>query len=348
MKRFLMLLLCFVAVGAFAQIDTTNINKTDSKGRKQGEWKKYEKGKLVYEGQFKDNVPFGVFKYYHANGKLKSTTDFQQGVHKVHTTIYHENGHKASEGDFVDQVKNGEWRYYANTDTLITIENYDHGKKTGCWKIFSAQTGVILEETNYSDDKKNGPHKTYYTDGSVSLEETYLAGKQNGKCTAYYPKRGISSTGNFLNGFRIGSWDYYDANGKIRTTYEYKDQQLVNTYVYLYMKGQGQKINQALIAYFMKAGDKTVAVLRNGNKIMVDETIDQVDQWADFVVFTRIAPSIIAATDAIVGYKNVDGGENDAIIIHLNPAPDEEVYSEGREAKMVKALFNKEKPEEGK
>ena len=262
MKRLLMMLLCFLTVGAFAQIDTTNINKTDSKGRKQGVWKKYEKGVLDYEGQFKDNVPYGTFKYYHPNGKLKSVTEFRVGVHLVHTTIYHENGHKASEGEFVDQLKNGEWRYYANTDTLITIENYSKGKRQGCWKTFSAETGVLLEETNYVDDKLNGPHKTYYTNGNVSLEENYLNGKQNGKCTAYYPKKQVSSTGNILNGFRIGNWDYYDLSGKIRTTYEYKDQRLVKTYVYLYSNGKGLKVDQEKIAYFKKSGNKSVAVLR--------------------------------------------------------------------------------------
>lgn len=346
MKKIMLLFVCLFTVTAFAQVSTDNINKTDSQGRKQGIWKKYEKGKLVYEGQFKDNIPFGTFKYYHPNGKLKSETEFQVGVHIVRTTIYHENGHKASEGMFVDQVKNGEWRYYANTDTLIKIENYLKGKRTGSWKTFSAETGVLLEEISYSDGKMNGVHKTYYTDGTVSLEENYVNGKQNGKCTAYYPKQLVSSTGNMLNGFRVGNWDFYDVTGKLRSTMEYKDQKLLKTYVYLYTKGKGQKINQDAIAYFMKEGDKSVAVMRNGNKIIVDETLDEITLWADFMIFTRIAPSILASTDAIVGYKEVEGGDNDAIIIKLNPSPGEEIYAEGREAKLVKSLFNKEMPKE--
>ena len=73
------LVCCLFAFSLYGQ-DTANINKTDASGRKQGVWKKYEKGKLVYEGQFKDNVPYGTFRYYHTNGKLKSTTDFIQGT----------------------------------------------------------------------------------------------------------------------------------------------------------------------------------------------------------------------------------------------------------------------------
>lgn len=346
MKRLLLILLCGLSVSAFAQIDTSKINKTDSKGYKQGVWKKYSKGVLLYEGQFKNDVPYGTFTYYHPNGKVKSITEFQQGVHQVKTTIFHENGHKASEGVFIDQQKNGVWKYYTNTDTLITIEQYDHGKRVGLWQIFSPESGVLLEESNYLNDKLNGIHRTYYTDGEVSLEENFLNGKQNGKCTSYYLKNVIASTGNYLQGFRIGSWDFYDMNGKIRSTMEYQNQHVIKTYVYLYVKTVGQKINQDLIAYFLKKDDHAVAVLRNGNRIEMDENLDQIILWADFTVFTRIAPSVIAATDAIVGYKDVQGSENDAIIIKLNPKTDEDIYSEGTDAKMVKALFNTEKPKE--
>jgi len=346
MKKILFILLCCLTVSAFGQVDTTHINKTDAKGNKQGVWKKYEKGVLIYEGQFKNNVPFGTFTYYHPNGKVKSITEFQQGVHQVKTTIFHENGRKASEGVFIDQQKDGLWKYYTNTDTLIAVEHYDHGHRTGLWQIFSPESGVLLEESNYLNDKLNGVHKTYYTDGEVSLEENYLDGKLNGKCTAYYPKKVISSTGNYLKGYRIGSWDFYDMNGKIRSTMEYANQRLVKTYVYLYVKTVGQKINQDLIAYFLKKDDHAVAVLRNGNRIEMDENLDQIMLWADFAVFTRIAPSVIAATDAIVGYKDVQGAENDAIVIKLNPKTEQDIYSEGQDAKMVKALFNTEKPKE--
>lgn len=347
MKKLLLLLVCLVSLGAFAQIDTANINKMDAQGRKQGPWKKYEKGKLVYEGQFKDNVPYGTFTYYHTNGKLKSTTDFIQGVHKVKTVIYHENGHKASEGVFVDQVKDGVWNYYSSNDILITVENYAMGKRTGTWKVFSSESGNLLEEKNYLNGKLNGVHKTYYTDGEVSLEEIYLDGKLNGHATAYYPKtHKISSTGDYLKGVRNGAWDFYDVAGKIRSTEEYQEAKLLKTYVYLYQHNVGQKINQDMIAYFLKSGEKSIAVLKNGKRFNLDESLDDVSLWADFMVFTRIAPSVIAATDAIVGYKEVKDADNDAITIKLRPSPGEEIYSEGTEAKMVKALFNKEKPKQ--
>ncbi len=342
--------LLFLACLSFALISAAQNgdapNKTDNHGRKQGVWKKTEDGRTVYEGQFKDNVPYGTFKYYHPNGKLKSTTEFIQGVHKVRTVMYHENGHKASEGVFIDQLKDGEWRYYSNTDKLIAIEHYTLGRRAGEWKVFSAETGILLEERTYLDGKLHGPYKTYYLDGAVSLEQNYVDGKLNGRSTSYYPKNVMSSTGNYLKGRRTGSWDFYDTKGKVRSTVEYQDQRVLKTYVYLYRKGQGQKLNQDLIAYFLKKGDRTAAVLRSGSQVLFDETLDEVALWADFTVFTRIAPSVIAASDAIEDYTPVEDGGNDAILIRLKPDPGEEIYSEGAEAKMVKALFNHAMPVE--
>lgn len=347
MKQVIFLFLCLFSLAAFAQTASIDTNRTDAQGRKQGVWKKYEKGHLVYEGQFKDNVPYGTFKYYHTNGKLKSTSEFIQGVHKVKTVIYHENGHKASEGVFIDQIKDGTWNYYSNSDKLIKIENYANGKKTGNWKTFSSESGVLLEEKNYYNGKLSGTHITYYTNGDISLEENYIDGKLNGTATSYYPKdHHISNTGTYHNGIRIGAWDFYDVNGKKRTTTEYKENHTTSTYVYLYQNGVGQKINQDIIAYFMKNGDKSIAVLRSGKKINVDESIDDIAMWADFLVFIRISPSVISAIDAIVRYKEVEDADNDAITIKLKPSPGEEIYSEGTEAKLVKSLFNKEKPKE--
>lgn len=321
-----------------------NINVKDKNGKKQGVWKKYENGHLVYEGQFKDDVPYGTFKYYHANGKLKSITEFQQGVHKVKTTIYHENGHKASEGAYIDQLKEGEWRYYSNSDTLLKVEHYKTGDRDGLWQTYST-SGVLLEECNYLNNKRNGMYKTYYLNGVVSYEADYVAGKTNGKSSSYYPNGKVSTTGNYHNGWRDGEWNTYDVNGKIRSTMLYKDRILSKTYIYLYQKGVGQKLNQDNVAYFVKNRDKMTVVLKNGNKLQIDESMEEVEQWIDYMVFVKLNPRYIVAIDALVSYRPVEDAE-DAIVVKIHPAPDEEVYAEGNDAKLLKSLFNTEKPQE--
>ena len=342
MKRLLFITLCFLI--PFVVFSQDRINETDKNGKKQGTWKKYENGKLLYEGQFKDDVPYGTFKYYHSNGKLKSVTEFVQGVHKVKTVIYHENGRKASEGAYIDHQKDGEWRYYSNNDTLIKIENYQLGNRNGVWKTYST-SGVLLDESNYLNNKRSGVSKSYYLNGQVQLEANYVGGKTNGKSTSYYPNGNISMTGDYHEGWRDGEWNAYDVNGKVRTTTVYKNQRLVSTYIYLYQRGVGQKLNQNAVAYFVKNRDKMTVVLRSGNKISIDESMEDVEQWIDYMVFIKVNPRYIVAMDALVSYRPVEDSD-DAITIKVNPAPDEEIYSEGNEAKLVKSLFNTEKPKE--
>lgn len=342
MKKTIFFTLCLLI--PFVVFSQDNINVKDKNGKKQGVWKKYENGHLVYEGQFKDDVPYGTFKYYHANGKLKSITEFQQGVHKVKTTIYHENGHKASEGAYIDQLKEGEWRYYSNSDTLLKVEHYKTGDRDGLWQTYST-SGVLLEECNYLNNKRNGMYKTYYLNGVVSYEADYVAGKTNGKSSSYYPNGKVSTTGNYHNGWRDGEWNTYDVNGKIRSTMLYKDRILSKTYIYLYQKGVGQKLNQDNVAYFVKNRDKMTVVLKNGNKLQIDESMEEVEQWIDYMVFVKVNPRYIVAIDALVSYRPVEDAE-DAIVVKIHPAPDEEVYAEGNDAKLLKSLFNTEKPQE--
>lgn len=328
----------------FLVFSQDRINVKDKNGKKQGVWKKYENGQLLYEGQFKDDVPYGKFKYYHSNGKLKSVTEFVQGVHKVNTMIFHENGHVASEGAFVDQQKDGEWRYYSEKDTLIKVENYQLGKRNGVWKTYSTG-GVLLQECNYLNDKRDGVSRSYYVNGQLSLEEHYVAGKTNGKSTAYYPNGKISMTGDYHNGWRDGEWNAYDVNGKVRTTTVYKNQQLVNTYIYMYQKGVGQKLNQNAVAYFVKNRDKMSVVLKSGKKLSIDESMEEVEQWIDYMAFIKVNPRYIVAMDALVSYRPVEGSD-DAITIKVKPTPDEEIYAEGNDAKLVKVILQTGKPEE--
>ena len=111
----------------------------------------------------------------------------------------------------------------------------------------------------------------------------------------------------------------------------------------MYQKGVGQKLNQNAVAYFVKNRDKMTVVLRNGNKIAIDESMEEVEQWIDYMVFMKVNPRYIVALDAFVSYRPVDDTD-DAITIKIVPDPDDEIYSEGVEAKLEKALFNSEKP----
>lgn len=337
--KFIPMLLCFFMLNLSAQPQAPN--RIDSKGNKQGPWKKYEKDILVYEGNFKDNVPVGEFKYYHTNGKLKSITVFIQGVHQVKTTIFHPNEKKASEGHFIDQQKDGEWKYWDQDSTLIKVENFIKGKKNGVWLTYSSSTGILLEELNYRNDTLNGVAKTFFTDGVPCSIEHYVAGQRNGVAESYYIDGKLSIKGSFSQGLKVGEWFYYDQEGQLRKTTEYKKSQEIVSFLVFYNGKQPIKLKQDIIAYFAEEGNKVKIVLFNGSPIIITDDLFTVRTWADMLTFIPVTPTLHVAHAAIKGFQQL---EDDEIIVQIEPALPYKVYSRGDEAAMVKMLFSRELP----
>ncbi|MDA7804300.1 hypothetical protein N8987_07005, partial [Crocinitomix sp.] len=85
---------------AFAQV-----NQKDSKGRKQGVWKKpYENSTaFVYVGQFKDDIPVGQFTYYYESGKVKIIMNYLPDGKTSYAQMYHETGYMMARGKYLNQ-----------------------------------------------------------------------------------------------------------------------------------------------------------------------------------------------------------------------------------------------------
>ena len=69
MKSFFIVILIipFISIGQ-------TINIIDDQGKKQGSWYKYyNNGNIKYKGQFKDDVPQGLFFYYYNSGELRTS-----------------------------------------------------------------------------------------------------------------------------------------------------------------------------------------------------------------------------------------------------------------------------------
>lgn len=330
----LMLICCCICGFGMAQ---DNLNRVDKNGKKQGPWKKYDKGVLVYEGQFVNDVPQGTFRYYYPSGKLKSESEFVTGVSKVKVTTYHENGNLASKGFFVNQQKDGVWQYYSEKNVLLSEESYKLGKKDGKFVTYSVD-GSKLKEEQYANDQLNGECKSYYEKEELFTLSHYINGKLNGEWVTYYPGGNVSQKGTYYNGLRTGTWDMYDEQGKIRRTEEFdKNGQQLKKYMYLYVNGQSQKMNQNLIAYFRKkAENRTQVILRNGNKIEATESLSTVVNWTDKLDFVRITPKLYAEMSCIRGYKNID---EKTVKVVLKPALEDDVYAQDEDAASIRSLF---------
>lgn len=336
----------FALLLAFTTALTAQDNQMNSAGKKIGYWKKYnDKGQLVYEGNFKNDVPVGEFTYYHTNGKVKSITYFIEGTHIVRTTLFDVNGKKSAEGKFFDQDKDSTWNYYNPKGTLICTENYSKGVKQGTWSLYSSETGTLLEEKNYENDKLSGTCRTFFADGKISSRIDYVNGKMNGLVEEYYPGEKIHLRGYYHQNYKVKNWDTYDADGRIRKTQEYNNSRIQRTYLYIYTGSVGQKVNQENIAYFHKEGKQTRIFAKNGKSFTTTDPFETAIEFLDFVDFCLINPSYAVAYPNIIKYRPID--EN-SIEVVLSPATEDPVICEGDQAIQVKMLFNTEIPKEEK
>ena len=120
MRQILLLLVaCSIAAGVMA----ADLNKTDKKGRKQGEWvKTYQNGHVQYKGHFVDDKPTGTFYRYYETGKLQSVQVYDAG-NTSDVTFYDPDGQTVSTvGHFDGKVKITVQEFSQTRMANVTVE----------------------------------------------------------------------------------------------------------------------------------------------------------------------------------------------------------------------------------
>lgn len=197
---------------------------TDAQGRKQGYWKKTDgKGKLVYEGLFKDDKPVGRFKYYYPFDSVRAIMDFQPDGKTAYARLFHPNGKRMGEGKYINkEMKDSTWTYYDELGVLISRENYKAGKKEGASVVYLPD-GSVSEEYQYKNDLQDGPFTQYFTGNIIKGKGVYVKGKLEGRVVYYYPNGVEVASGVYKNGEKNGPWIYKTESGQIREKELYKN-----------------------------------------------------------------------------------------------------------------------------
>jgi antitoxin component YwqK of YwqJK toxin-antitoxin module len=221
----------FLLIGLLLLLNATLLlsqNVTDAKGLKQGEWRKLDaKGKLIYEGRFKDNVPQGLFTYYYDDGKVRSELTYAENGKSAAAINYHPKGKKMAEGLYVETKKDGPWKYFNERGTISAEEFYLKGSPTGVWKTYY-DDGKLLEECPYVNGLKQGLCKQYFSDGSIKSELNFDKDKYEGSAKHYYPNGKPMLFGQLHNDMKGGLWTGYKDNGEKDSEIEYSAGQIVH------------------------------------------------------------------------------------------------------------------------
>lgn len=199
-------------------------NQVDSKGKKQGYWKKYFPNTSIvdYQGFFKDDIPEGEFIYYFKNGKIKAKMIFKEKGMISYTTMHHDddNNFPIASGKFINKLKDSTWKYWRPSGGISMIETYKNGVLHGKKVIYYAmelkgqKKEIIAQELNYVDGLKDGEQKEYFDNGILKLKATYIKDQKTGQVLTYTPAGVIETKDHYENGFKEG-WCYvYDSTGK--------------------------------------------------------------------------------------------------------------------------------------
>lgn len=82
----------------------TSKNEVDNDGLRQGHWIVFDgNGDLKFEGNFKNDIPYGEFKYYYPSGKIKAVSNIYNNGKESKTKTYHKNGRIMAVGKYLNR-----------------------------------------------------------------------------------------------------------------------------------------------------------------------------------------------------------------------------------------------------
>lgn len=244
-----------MVITVIAQPDTAP-NTVDANGKKQGKWQRlYEDGKVRYTGQFKDDVPVGLFKYFYPKGQLQATINHFDNGKRAAAHMYHPNGEYKAVGLYREEQKDSLWKYFDDQGALISEAFYKNGELNGVVKDYYIN-GQLLQELGYKAGVKDGAWTKYYADGKVRQSATYVDGKLDGDFKIFFEDGKTSIEGKYRDDIKAGNWYFYDTYGTIER---------IQTWVDGAVK-KDQVFNGEDIKYYTNGIPKSKTTYKNGKK----------------------------------------------------------------------------------
>ncbi len=251
--RILFILLIFLPVFSFAQI-----NQTDANGLRQGLWeKKQPNGRLIYTGHFKDGNPVGEWKRFHGGGQVKAIINYKSDSDTAFTQLFDKQGEKIAEGNFLNQKKVGNWVYFSK-GRKISEEQFAGGVKNGISRQYY-ETGELMEETGWKNGKQEGKFQIFYKNGKPYLQCKMHDDKRNGLCLVYYKNERLQLEAGYKNGLRHGEWKFFDDKGNFQYQLNYNNGELLNP-----------EVRDSIAALKMKNLEKNRGKFTDPEKFMQD------------------------------------------------------------------------------
>ncbi|MGB0165939.1 MAG: toxin-antitoxin system YwqK family antitoxin [Luteibaculum sp.] len=209
------------------------------KGKKDGRWQEWNKGKPYTDYRFEMGEKVGPFKEYHPDGSLRKKGRFihpDQAQHKGHGSIYDgvivsyfPDGTVEEKGGYRKGIPVGKHYKYYQDGLLSTLTNYPGDKRMEITNYYKGteqksyfKAYLLREENGYMKRIDDGPERRWSENGQLKGETNYTEGKKHGPVYSYYESGALAMEAHWENDIRVGSSRYYYENGQLDRLYSYE------------------------------------------------------------------------------------------------------------------------------
>ncbi len=133
-------------------------------------------------------------------------------------TIIEDNAQKST---YVNGVRQGMTWWYDDKHHVKSKVNFDKGKENGIYTSYYDNGNVKLV-VEYVNGQKHNIQKMYYNNGQLGSQVNYNMGRREGVMMEWDSEGFKSSEVFYKHNYKVGVKKYFDHNGKVTFTQEFK------------------------------------------------------------------------------------------------------------------------------
>jgi len=217
----------------------------------EGEYLAYDiLGNQYSKGQYYNDEKSGLWQWFHSNGKVSTTRNYERGLLEKEVNSYYYNGQIEVSSSYSEGKINGSRKYYDQYGELQLIKFYtkEDGhvayvniqsndtisfNSIGKFKLESYfKNGQLAVVQNYFNGKFDGPTTYYNSDGSIVGKTNFKSADYEGVRTEYYDNNIIYIETPYKNDLKNGTEKEYYKNGKIKRESPYFNDNLNGTEIH--------------------------------------------------------------------------------------------------------------------
>ena len=248
---------------------------------------KYNNGNMKTEGDYKDGLPVGTWKFWDRDGTEytgavskyvfheiqsgetleKIADNFEVDVdqlYELNEDIDKDAGDKIKAGQVIG-VKtaddaDGQFLFWYDKQR-IKIKSHKvfiNGRRNSKWTFWN-ENGNIVRTGSYAAGKRDGSYAYYFNDGSKKEEGAWKNDQRDGLWVKYSNNGNTQKEGTYSNGKKDGVWTTWNDKGLMASKYLYENNKVIDKWAFKYQ-------------FYSNGNEKTLKSTRN-NKLDGKQTI---------------------------------------------------------------------------